>query len=524
MLFSRILPVVPLVLVFMSLTLRGAALPEPEVLRWLPGEALDVEALPSWTDGVVVTGGRIEDGQWIVDAGAPIGEGRADLQIASDQRPLGLAITFAFEPDAASDLSLQLYDASGALLAVDLFGNLLETARIGRSDTFIIPLAKYPEARRVSIRRIQGPLAFNGFIAFPVVTELERMSEAERVEFARMLGESLAAVTGSDVEASAASGEGGAARLWIHEATEDKRLGVLLADPAYPEQRSSATLAREQAFPAYVSGTCYRFFTNLYLPLFNDPDRLDAVAFVSSSSSNRGLLNRRVDVALSSYPLQEAELAAFEAEHGFRPMVLPIALDAVEVLVHPENQLDAITFADLRMIFSEEVRSAKGVRWWDSEAGVRGPIVPAGGRPEWGTSRFFADRVLAGAALCEELLALDVAFPHGVEQFIAGNRNAIGFAQHRRRTHPVKALRLSRGGEEAVGINALTAASGDYPLTRHLYLLLAYPSAEALPEPVRRFADRLLSKEGQRAVAAVGSYALSAGELQMLRDLLSLDD
>lgn len=522
MLFSRILSVVPLVLLFMPPALRGATLSEPEVLRWLPGEALAAEALPSWTDGVVVTGGRIEDGQWIVDAGAPIGEGRADLRLHPERRPLALAITFAFAPDAASDLAMQLYDANGALLAVDLFGNLIETARIGRSDTFIIPLSKYPDATRVSLRRLQGPLSFQGFVAFPVITELEGMSEADRATFARLLGESLAGVPG--VAAGEEARAGGPSRLWIHEAKEDERLERLLAAPAYPEQRFAGTLAQEWAFPAYVSGTCYRFFTNLYLPLFGNPERLEAVAFVSSNSSNRAFLRRGVPVALSSYPPREAELATFEAEHGFRPMVLPIALDAVEVLVHPENQLDGMDFPTLRRIYSASVKAETGRLWWDAPSGVRGPILAAGGAPNWGTSRFFADRVMGGGAFRGDLIAMDVAYPSGVEQFIAGNRNAIGFAQHRRRTHAVKALKLAEAGGELVSVDALTAASGEYPLTRHLFLLLGYPSAEALPEPVRRFADRLLSKEGQRAVAAAGSYALSAADLRALRHQLKLDD
>ena len=493
---------------------------EPEVLRWLPGDPLDASALPAWADQVAVTGGRFFEGQWIVGGDAAIGEGRIDIEIDPGQRPLALALTFAFEPDNGGDLAMQLYDDSGALVAVDLFGDLVRTASVGQSDTFIVPMSKYPDARRVSIRRIQGSLTFNGFIAFPVITELDALSETDRAAIASMLGESLVGTAG--LEPGADSAAAAPTRIWIREAEDDERLEALLADPDYPLRRSSVALAPEFAFPASVSGTTYRFFTNLYLPLFSNPGRLEDVAFVSSSSSNRALLSRRVDVALSSYPPKEAELATFAEKHGFRPLVLPIALDAVDILVHPENRLEAIDFADLREIYSEEVRLKKGRRWWDG-AGVRGPIVLAGGRPSWGTSRFFADQVLEGDRLSEVVLPMDVAYPHGVERFVANNRNAIGFAQHRTRTHAVKALSLSKGDRRAVAVDALTVARGDYPLTRNLYLLLGYPSAEALPEPVRRFADQLLSKEGQRAVAATGSYALPADEVRRLRQLLLLD-
>jgi phosphate transport system substrate-binding protein len=116
----------------------------------------------------------------------------------------------------------------------------------------------------------------------------------------------------------------------------------------------------------------------------------------------------------------------------------------------------------------------------------------------------------------------DVAYSSGVERFVSENLNAIGFAQHTRRNFPVKALAVGPDVSSATVANAATLAAGSYPLTRHLYLLLGYKSASDIPETELKFADRLLSREGQRAVAEVGSFALSAEEVLASRKQLGL--
>lgn len=487
---------------------------EPEVLQWQPGQIANETDWPDWAHSIEFSGGAVQDEGWTIEASQPVAFGRADIILSARNRPHALALTLAFAAHDEVDLSLQLYNASGELLAVDLFGNLAESARVGRTDTFIVPLAQYPEATRVSLRRIRGPLTLHGLLAFPVVTALDEMQASDRIAFAQMLGERLA--TGGEASP-------GTIHWQVRETQIDQPLLELLADPGYPEHRFTSPLDAAAGFPAYVSGTCYRFFTNLYLPLFGNAESAPQVAFVSSNSSVQGILRGRVSLALSSYPPSESELAEFEAHRGFRPLVVPIAHDAVEVLVHPGNRRQSIDFATLKRIFSDEVQQREGPLHWDSNTGLTGPIITAGGHPSWGTSRFFADKVLKGEPLHRGLITLDVAFPRGVERFVANNHNAIGFGQHTRRFHAVKALPLDPGTGNPVAANALTVADGTYPLTRHLYLLLAYPSAGDLPEPIRHFADRLLSREGQGAVAAAGSFALPAEQVIQLRAQLGLD-
>lgn len=377
---------------------------------------------------------------------------------------------------------------------------------MGRTDTFIVPLSKFPDAVRVSIRRIKGPVELQGGVAFPVVESLDDLTAAQKEEFARLLGERLA------------SDAGGGSLRTTAAAARPAVTAALLDAPDYPVRHWSGAMDASAAFPADCGGTCYRFFTSLYFSLFPEVEGVDKISFTSSTSALEQVFTGRGTVALASIPPTDAERAAFEAKFGHGLTVVPIALDAVEVLVHPANQLSSISFETLRKVFG---RDTGGTGYWDTNSGLSGPILVAGGHPTFGTSRFFAERVLNSGEFRPEMATLDVAYASGVEGFVAGNQNAIGFAQHTRRTYPVKALALNENGT-AVAVDARTVNDGTYPPTRHLYLVVATENPANLPEPFRRFADLLLSREGQSAVADAGSFPLSAAAVLASRRQLAL--
>jgi choice-of-anchor C domain-containing protein len=64
------------------------------------------------------------------------------------------------------------------VITLDLFGNLLSVSREARSDTFVVPLRKYPTAKRITVRRIRGDIRVYGLALYPVVGEAEADTEA----------------------------------------------------------------------------------------------------------------------------------------------------------------------------------------------------------------------------------------------------------------------------------------------------------------------------------------------------------
>lgn len=478
-------------------------------------------ATPSWLRYLTFHGGQniSRDGHpvWTVDQKRPVGEGRVDLWLNRDALPDALAVVVVFDPIDGTDLAIQLYDAQDQLVAVDLFGNLAETRTLGGSDTFVIPMRKYPTAVRVSIRRITGPLALTGLAAFPVIEELESLSRAEEAAFERLLaGADLQ--MGNQVFSDSTQGLLRVRRereLKTSNAIADKILGA----PGYPRSTFQSGDVSGAPFSLFVSGTAYRFVTNILMKMFPESkDFGDQLMFTSSSHASDALAENQTKVAVVSRLPSTEQIEQFRARNGFHPIIIPIALDAVEVIVNPANGLNQIDYAGLRTIFGNQ-DDASDLDWVAIPgASLTGTVQPVGGQPTWGTSRTFADLIGLHERFSDSLVVRDIAFPHGVEKFVSENRNAIGFAQYRPRQHAVKSVDIiPAAGAEPIGISADTVYGGTYPFTRQLFLVLGWSSTEDLPSAVKTLVDLLLSHQGQTEVALAGNFPLDSSSVMAAR-------
>lgn len=186
------------VFIVAACSLAGAATIQPDVAelsfdrRFEKPDALAGAKQPAWVAKVEQQGGRFRDEPhaWEVAASAPEGVGR--LSITLDRKRLNedLVATILFDADEAADIAVQLFDAQGRAVVVDLFGNLVEVGKEATTDTFIIPLRKYPTAEKIVLRRVKGPVKVYGVVLFPVVTEGEAdLPTLEKL--ARVLGDPL---------------------------------------------------------------------------------------------------------------------------------------------------------------------------------------------------------------------------------------------------------------------------------------------------------------------------------------------
>lgn len=155
-------------------------------------DALAQEQAPAWVTKVTQQGGGFlnNPGCWAVAPGGKDGAGR--LEITLDRKAIGgnLIATVLFEAETGADLALQLFDAEGRAVVLDLFGNLVDVGKDATTDTFIIPLQKYPTAEKIVLRRISGGIKVYGMMLYPAVAEGEPVKEALQ-ELARTLGDPL---------------------------------------------------------------------------------------------------------------------------------------------------------------------------------------------------------------------------------------------------------------------------------------------------------------------------------------------
>lgn len=147
---------------------------------------------PAWITGVEQQGGAFVDDPraWQVAATAPEGTGRLTITVDRGKVGADLAATILFGAEEVSDIAVQLFDAQGRAVVVDLFGNLVDVTKNFSTNTFVIPLRKYPTAEKIVLRRIRGPLSVYGVVLYPVVREGQPVDE-ELQKLARLLGDPL---------------------------------------------------------------------------------------------------------------------------------------------------------------------------------------------------------------------------------------------------------------------------------------------------------------------------------------------
>lgn len=244
-----------------------------------------------------------------------------------------------------------------------------------------------------------------------------------------------------------------------------------------------------------------------------------------SSTAPTALAAGAAQLGPMSRPMQVDERQAFEARYGYPPLAVPVAMDALVVVVNQRNPLQQIEPRQLDAIFS--VTRLCGathvpVRWGDlglkqadwSDRGVQ----RYGRNSASGTWGFFKQQ-----ALCNGDFRSDVAeFPGSaaVVQAVAGNPRSIGYASFGFHLSGVKTLSVVNASGDAVAPDAKSIRSGQYPWTRPLYLYVNKAPGKALPPLVSAFLKQVLSPQGQRRVSEAGYLPLSDAQMAQARTAL----
>jgi ABC-type phosphate transport system substrate-binding protein len=154
--------------------------------------------------------------------------------------------------------------------------------------------------------------------------------------------------------------------------------------------------------------------------------------FDCSSGVLRLLLSGKAELGISSIPMTSAQREAFVRRFGYPILEARVALDALQILVHPSNPVDSLTVPQLDAIYGSELRAGllNPIRTWE-EAGVSGwnvgqPITAFAGWLHYGTSKFFRESVLEGGPWREDIQTLGVI--QSPEPDIAADPAAIVFS------------------------------------------------------------------------------------------------
>jgi phosphate transport system substrate-binding protein len=259
----------------------------------------------------------------------------------------------------------------------------------------------------------------------------------------------------------------------------------------------------------------------------NYPNVNIQIQAAGSSTAPPALAEGTANMGPMSRMMKDSEIQAFEARHGYRPTPVPVAIDALAVYVHKDNPIKGLTIEQVDAVFSSTRRCGTGedvTRW--GELGLTGawadrPIQLYGRNSVSGTYGYFKDN-----ALCKGDFKNSVNEQPGsasVVQSVSSSLNAIGYSGIGYRTSSVRAVPLAaKTGEPFVEAAPEQAASGDFPLSRYLYVYVNKRPNQALTPLDREFVKLMLSKQGQEVVNRDGYVPLPADVVERLHKDLEL--
>jgi phosphate transport system substrate-binding protein len=233
-----------------------------------------------------------------------------------------------------------------------------------------------------------------------------------------------------------------------------------------------------------------------------------------------------VQILASSRALTDTELKGFTSRYGYAPLAIPIAQDGLAIYVHQDSPIDRLTLEQVDAMFSATRKRGlpEMVSW--GQLGLdgtwqRAPIRLYGrDLRSTGTLPFFKQVVLLDGELKTSVSpqpgSASVVMAVGKDVYGIGY-SGIGF-----QTSAVRAIALAeKEGMPYVTPTADTVMSGQYPLSRPLYLYVNKDPKKQLDAKLLEFLLFVNSREGQETVARTGVYPLSPSQIETNLALLN---
>lgn len=223
-----------------------------------------------------------------------------------------------------------------------------------------------------------------------------------------------------------------------------------------------------------------------------------------SGTGIAALLNNTVDLANASRQIKSEEISKAR-ENDVEPVEFVVARDAIAVIVHPQNPVNALTLPQLSDIYSGKIKN------WSEVGGEDRPIVRLSRETNSGTHVYFLEVVLRlGESDNKTLFSQDTLLlpsSEGIIHEVRQNPNAIGYDGLGYVPHDLKVLAIAeRTGGAYVRPSIETVNSGTYPIARDLYIYTIGQPAGV----VKEYLDWIFSEEAQTIVSDLGFVPVGA--------------
>jgi phosphate transport system substrate-binding protein len=231
-----------------------------------------------------------------------------------------------------------------------------------------------------------------------------------------------------------------------------------------------------------------------------------------SSTAPPALTEGTAHLGPMSRPMRLREIEAFEREHGYKPTVLRVAIDAIGLFVHRDNPVKGLNFRQIDSIFSQTLRcgARKSLNNWQ-DLGVEQPWAKHrfqlfGRNSVSGTYGYFKQNALCGGDFKNQVN--EQPGSASVVQSVASSISGIGYSGIGYRVAGVKLIPIAEQGSRYIEPTRANILSGDYPLSRFLYVYINKHPDKPLSPIEREFLTFVFSKQGQELVEKEGYLAI----------------
>jgi phosphate transport system substrate-binding protein len=251
------------------------------------------------------------------------------------------------------------------------------------------------------------------------------------------------------------------------------------------------------------------------------------VQAAGSSTAPPALTEGVANLGPMSRMMKDDEIAKFEQKYGYKPTAVPVAVDALAIFVHKDNPITGMSMQQLDAVFSSTrtCGAPADIKSW-GQLGLTGAwssrdVQLFGRNSVSGTYGYFKE-----TALCKGDYKNGVNEQPGsasVVQSVSTAVNGIGYSGIGYKTASVRTVPLAKkDGGKFVEATAANALSGEYPLSRYLYIYVNKKPNQPLAPLEREFIKLVLSHSGQSDVVKDGYIPLPAKVIQKYTQSLGL--
>ncbi|MBI5504931.1 MAG: PstS family phosphate ABC transporter substrate-binding protein, partial [Deltaproteobacteria bacterium] len=246
-----------------------------------------------------------------------------------------------------------------------------------------------------------------------------------------------------------------------------------------------------------------------------------------SSTAPPALVAGTAQFGPMSREMKDAEKADFKSAFGYEPTEIGTSIDLLAVYVNKDNPIKRLSLKEVDGIFSKTRNSGvESINTW-GDLGLTGewaarPISLYGRNSASGTYGFMKENAMGKGDFRDTVK--EQPGSSAVVQAVASDEYGIGYSGIGYKTADVRAVPLAKTPPaKAIEATPENAYTGEYPLSRFLYIYVNVKPGTPLDPLRREFLRFVLSRQGQEVAVQDGYFPLTAALVQQNKKALGLE-